>query len=78
MDDNTKQFAKELNKLPTTSKGNQDNIMLQDIITKNEIAADNSKKLIETSLKETGEDASTQIGGLTLENNKRFSQICNR
>ena len=34
MYDNTKQFARELNKLPTTSEGNQDNIMLQDIITK--------------------------------------------
>ena len=66
MYDNTKQFARELNELPTTSEGNQDNIMLQDIITKNEIAADNSMKLIETSLTETGEDASTQTGGLTL------------
>ena len=67
MYDNTKQFARELNELPTTSEGNQDNIMLQDIITKNEIATDNSKKkLIETSLTEIGEDASTQTGGLTL------------
>ena len=66
MYDNTKQFARKLNELPTTSKGNQDNIMLQDIITKNEIATDNSMKLIETSLTETGEDASTQTGGLTL------------
>ena len=64
--DNTKQFAKELNELQTTSEGKQDNIMLQDIITKNEIAMDNSIKLIETSLTETGEDASTQTGGLTL------------
>ena len=40
--------------------------MLQDIITENEIATDNSIKLIETSLTETGEDASTQTGGLTL------------
>ena len=64
--DNMKQFARELNKLPTTSEGNQDNIMLQDIITKNEIATDNSMKLIETSLTDTGEDASTQTGGLTL------------
>ena len=40
--------------------------MLQDIITKNEIATDNFKKLIETSLTEIGEDASTQTGGLTL------------
>ena len=66
MYDNTKQFARKLNELPTTSEGNQDNIMLQDIITKNEIATDNSMKLIETSLTETGEDASTQTGGLTL------------
>ena len=34
IDDNEKQFAKKLNELPTTSEGNQDNIMLQDIITK--------------------------------------------
>ena len=53
IDDNTKQFARKLNELPTTSEGNQDNIMLQDIITKNEIATDNSMKLIETSLTET-------------------------
>ena len=33
IDDNEKQFAKKLNELPTTSEGNQDNIMLQDIIT---------------------------------------------
>ena len=67
MYDNTKQFAaSELNELPTTSENNQDNIMLQDIITKNEIAADNSVKLIETSLTETGTDVSTQTGGLTL------------
>ena len=67
MYDNTKQFtASELNELPTTSENNQDNIMLQDIITKNEIAADNSVKLIETSLTEIGADASTQTGGLTL------------
>ena len=67
MYDNTKQFAaSELNELPTTSENNQDNIMLQDIITKNEIAADNSVKLIETSLTETGAEASTQTGGLTL------------
>ena len=66
MYDNMKQFARELNELPTTSKSNQDNVMLQDIITKNEIATDNSMKLIETSLTETGEDASTQTGGLTL------------
>ena len=66
IDDNTKQFASVLNELPTTSEGNQDNIMLQDIITKNEIATDNSIKLIETSLTEIGEDASTQTSGLTL------------
>ena len=87
IDDNTKQFASVLNELPTTSENNQDNIMLQDIINKNEIATDNSMKLIETSLTETGEDAFTQTGGLTLrelegldkeiENYKRFSQICN-
>ena len=66
IDDNTKQFASVLNELPMTSEGNQDNIMLQDIITKNEIATDNSMKLIEMSLTEIGEDASTQTGGLTL------------
>ena len=65
IDDNTKQFASVFNELPT-NEDNQDNIMLQDIITKNEIATDNSMKLIETSLTETGEDASTQTGGLTL------------
>ena len=37
MDDNAKQFASELNKLPT-SEDTQDNIKLQDIIDKNEIA----------------------------------------
>ena len=66
---NTKQFARELNELPTTSENNQDNIILQDIITKNEIAMGNSRnsmKLIETSLTEIGEDASTQTSGLTL------------
>ena len=66
IDDNTKQFASVLNELPTTSEDNQNNLMLQDIITKNEIATDNSMKLIETSLTEIGEDASTQTGGLTL------------
>ena len=65
IDDNRKQFASELNKLPK-SEDTQDNIMLQDIINKNEIATDNSMKLIETSLTEIGEDASTQTGGLTL------------
>ena len=65
IDDNRKQFASELNKLPM-NEDNQDNIMLQDIITKNEIATDNSIKLIETSLTETGAEASTQTDGLTL------------
>ena len=65
IDDNEKQFAKKLNELPM-NEDNQDNIMLQDIITKNEIATDNSIKLIETSLTETGADASTQTSGLTL------------
>ena len=65
IDDNRKQFASELNKLPM-NEDNRDNIMLQDIITKNEIATDNSIKLIETSLTETGAEASTQTGGLTL------------
>ena len=59
IDDNTKQFASELNKLPKSED-------TQDIITKNEIATDNSIKLIETSLTEIGEVASTQTGGLTL------------
>ena len=42
--------------------------MLQDIINKNEIASDNSIKLIKTSLTEIGVEASTQTetGGLTL------------
>ena len=53
IDGNTKQFALLSNELPT-SEDNQDNIMLQDIITKNEIATDNSIKLIETSLTEIG------------------------
>ena len=66
IEDNEKQFAKKLNELPMTSEGNQDNIILQDIITRNEIATDNSIKLIETSLTETGAEASTQTGGLTL------------
>ena len=65
LDDNRKQFARELNELPT-SEDTQDNIMIQDIITKNKIATDNSIKLIETSLTETGAEASTQTGGLTL------------
>ena len=66
MYNNTKQFAMELNELPTTSENNQDNIMLQDIINKNEIATVNSMKLIETSLTEIGAEASTQTVGLTL------------
>ena len=65
IDDNRKQFASELNKLPK-SEDTQDNMMLQDIINKNEIATDNSIKLIETSLTETGAEASTQTGGLSL------------
>ena len=65
IDDNEKQFTRELNDLPT-SQDNQDNMMLQDIINKNEIATDNSIKLIETSLTEIGVEASTQTGGLTL------------
>ena len=48
------------------SEDNQDNIMLQDIINKDEIATDNSMKLIETSLTEIGAEASIQTGGLTL------------
>ena len=65
IDDNRKQFASELNKLPK-SEDTQDNIMLQDIINKNEIATGNSIKLIERSLTEIGADASTQTSGLTL------------
>ena len=65
IDNNPKQFAMELNELPT-NEDNQDNIMLQDIITKNEIATDNSMKLIETSLTEIGVEVSTQTGGLAL------------
>ena len=64
IDDNRKQVASELNKLPM-NEDNQDNIMLQGIITKNEIATGNSIKLIETSLTETGAEASTQTGGRT-------------
>ena len=73
IDDNAKQFAKELNELPT-SEDNRDNIMLQDIINKNEIAAGNSIKLIETSLTETGVEASTQTetGGLTFGNDRSY------
>ena len=65
IDDNRKQFASELNKLPK-SEDTQDNIVLQDIVNKNEIATDNSIKLIETSLTEIGVEVSTQTGGLTL------------
>ena len=65
IDDNTKQFASILNKLPM-SEDNRNIIMLQDIINKNEIATDNSMKLIETSLTEIIVEASTQTGGLTL------------
>ena len=67
IDDNEKQFAKESTKVPT-SEDNRDNIMLHDIINKNETAADNSIKLIETSLTEIGVEASvqTETGGLTL------------
>ena len=65
MDDNAKQFIRKFNELPT-SEDNRDNIMLQDIITKDEIATDNSMKLIEMSLTEIGVEASTQTSGLTL------------
>ena len=65
IDDDTRQFARELNKLPM-SEDNQDNIMLQDIINKNEIATGNSMKLIKTSITEIGVETSTQTGGLTL------------
>ena len=40
--------------------------MLQDIINKNEIALDNSIKLIETFLTEISVEASTQTGVLTV------------
>ena len=67
IDDNAKKFTRELNKLPT-SEHNRDNVMLQDIFNKNEIAANNSIKSIETSSTEIGVEASTQTetGGLTL------------
>ena len=87
MDDNMKQFPRELNELPT-SEDNRDNIMLQDIINKNEIALDNSIKLIETSLTEIRVEACTQTGGLTLRELQGLDielrmisssiQICNR
>ena len=66
IDDNAKQFTRELNELPT-SEDNRDNIMLQDIINENETAADNSIKLIETSLTEISVEVSTQTetGGIT-------------
>ena len=51
IDDNAKQYARELNELPM-GEDNRNNVMLQDIINKNEIAADNSiklRKLIKTS-----------------------------
>ena len=67
IDDNAKQFARELNELPT-SENNPDNVIFQGMINKNKIATDNSIKLIETSLTEIGVEASTQTetGGLTL------------
>ena len=71
---NTKQFARELNKLPT-NEDNHDNIMLQDIITKNEIATDNPKRLIETPLTEIGVESSTQTGGLTLRELKELEGL---
>ena len=40
--------------------------MLQDVITKNEIATDNSIKWIKTSLTEIGVETSTQTSGLSL------------
>ena len=63
IDNNAKQFARELPMI----EDNQDNILLQDVINKNEIAADNSIKLIETSLTEIGVELSTQTenDGLT-------------
>ena len=66
IDDNRKQFASELNELPTNEDTQDNIIILQDIITKNEVATDNSIKLIEMSLTEIGEDVSTQTSGLTL------------
>ena len=65
IDENTKQFARELNELPT-NEDNHGNIMLQDIISKNEIATDNSMKMIETSSTEISVEASTQTSGLTF------------
>ena len=65
LDDNARRLASILNELPT-SEDNQNNIMLRDIIKKNEIATNNSLKLIETSLTEIDAEASTQTGGLSL------------
>ena len=67
IDDNAKQFVRELNELPM-SEDNIDNVMLQDIININEMATDNSIKLIETSFTEISVEASTQTetGELTL------------
>ena len=48
--------------------------MLQDIINKNEIASDNSIKLIETSLTEIGAEPSTQTGRLTLRELQGFDR----
>ena len=64
-----------MNELPT-SEDNRDNILLQDIISKNEIAADNSIKLIETSLTEIGVEAYTQTetGGLALRELQGFAR----
>ena len=66
IDYSVKQFAMELNKL-STSEDNQ-YIILQDIVNKNEIAADISIKLIETTLTEISVETSTQTetSGLTL------------
>ena len=73
IDNNTKQFARKLNELPT-NEYNHDNIMPQDIINKNGIATDNSMKLIETSLTEIGVEASTQTSGLTLRELEGFNR----
>ena len=65
LDNNAKRLASILNELPT-SEDNHINILLQDIINKNETATDNSMKMIETSLTEIGVEASTQTSGLSL------------
>ena len=81
MDGNEKQFAKEFNKIPT-SEDNQDVIILQEIISKNGIAADNSIKLIETSSTKIVVETSTQteISGLTYGElqglDKELRKIC--